>query len=271
MAASVVVALKTLFILLALTMTALAVWAIGTHGLAACVDLTSRWLVVTLINFYINLGVILAWIIYKESSWIKAAVLIPVVLFAGSPITSAYVALQFFKLSPEESSKDPLYFVLVRHQKKDAMGYKRGHSVLIAKIIISALGCLMLGTFIYVLIVDGSPFNATVLSRCMIATTTDVYFCIVTVAVSLSNYTEKSFFDFCYNKNVWIVYKESSWISAFFWILSLLCFGGIATCVYILRELFYLSPQQPLSAILFNSSNKDLLSSDPLLMAHTNV
>ncbi|KAL7583161.1 uncharacterized protein LOC111919537 [Lactuca sativa] len=252
MAASVVVALKTLFILLALTMTALAVWAIGTHGLAACVDLTSRWLVVTLINFYINLGVILAWIIYKESSWIKAAVLIPVVLFAGSPITSAYVALQFFKLSPEESSKDPLYFVLVRHQKKDAMGYKRGHSVLIAKIIISALGCLMLGTFIYVLIVDGSPFNATVLSRCMIATTTDVYFCIVTVAV-------------------WIVYKESSWISAFFWILSLLCFGGIATCVYILRELFYLSPQQPLSAILFNSSNKDLLSSDPLLMAHTNV
>ncbi|CAH1447655.1 unnamed protein product [Lactuca virosa] len=116
-----------------------------------------------------------------------AAVLIPVVLFAGSPITSAYVALQFFKL--------------------DAIGYKRGHSVLIAKIIISALGCLMLGTFIYVLIVDGSPFNATVLSRCMIATTTNVYFCIVTVVV-------------------WIAYKESRWISAFFWILSLLCFGG---------------------------------------------
>ncbi|CAI9301764.1 unnamed protein product [Lactuca saligna] len=250
MAAAVVVTLKTLFILLALTMTALAVWAIGTHGLAACVDLTSGWLVVTLINFYINLGVILAWIVYKESSWIKAAVLIPVVLFAGSPITSAYVALQFFKLSPEESSKDPLYFVLVRHQKKDDMGYKRGHSVLIAKIIISSLGCLMLGTFIYVLIVDRSPFNASVLSRCMMATTTDVYFCIVTIAV-------------------WIAYKESSWISAFFWILSLLCFGGIATCVYILREFFYLSPQQPLSAILF--TNKDLLSSDPLLMAHTNV
>nr|KAJ0226827.1 hypothetical protein LSAT_V11C100040800 [Lactuca sativa] len=99
------------------------------------------------------------------------------------------------------------------------MGYKRGHFVLIAKIIISALGYLMLGTFIYVLIVDGSTFNANVLSRyhlkfpfyliyvkkCMIATTTDFYFCIVIVAV-------------------WIAYKESRWISAFFWILSLLSF-----------------------------------------------
>nr|KAJ0191967.1 hypothetical protein LSAT_V11C800433810 [Lactuca sativa] len=95
------------------------------------------------------------------------------------------------------------------------MGYKRGHFVLIAKIIISALGYLMLGTFIYVLIIDGSTYNANCNSkcsyivvnahRCMIATTTDFYFCIVIVAV-------------------WIAYKESRWISAFFWILSLLSF-----------------------------------------------
>nr|KAJ0219848.1 hypothetical protein LSAT_V11C200060920 [Lactuca sativa] len=117
------------------------------------------------------------------------------------------------------------------------MGYKRGHFVLIAKIIISALGYLMLGTFIYVLIVDGSTFNANVLSRyhlkfpfyliyvkkckskcsyivvnahrCMIATTTDFYFCIVIVAV-------------------WIAYKESRWISTFFWILSLLSFWRVS-------------------------------------------
>nr|KAJ0213253.1 hypothetical protein LSAT_V11C400163430 [Lactuca sativa] len=43
---------------------------------------------------------------------------------------------------------------------------------------------------------------------CMIATTTDFYFCIVIVAV-------------------WIAYKESRWISAFFWILSLLSFWRI--------------------------------------------
>nr|KAJ0217203.1 hypothetical protein LSAT_V11C300132900 [Lactuca sativa] len=118
------------------------------------------------------------------------------------------------------------------------MGYKRGHFVLIAKIIISTLGYLMLGTFIYVLIVDGSTFNANVLSRyhlkfpfyliyvkkcnskcsyivvnahrCMIATTTDFYFCIVIVAV------------------MWIAYKESRWISAFFWILSLLSFWRVS-------------------------------------------
>lgn len=252
-AASIVLALKTMFIVLALMMASLTIWAIETRGFDACVDLSSRWLVVTLVDFYVNLGVILAWIVYKETSWIKRAVLIPVMLFAGSPITSAYIAVQFFKLSPEEeSSTDPLYFVLVRHQKKDFMGYKKGHSILIAKVIISALGCLMLGTFIYVLIVDGSPFRAGVFTRCMVATVTDVYFFIVTIAV-------------------WVAYKESSLISTFFWILSFLCFGGIATCVYILRELFYLSPQEPISAILVNKSNRELLSSDPLLMAHTNI
>ncbi|KAI3680246.1 hypothetical protein L2E82_50471 [Cichorium intybus] len=40
--ASVVVAMKTLLIVLALMTTALAVWAIGTHDLAASVDLSSR-------------------------------------------------------------------------------------------------------------------------------------------------------------------------------------------------------------------------------------
>ncbi|CAI9298306.1 unnamed protein product [Lactuca saligna] len=38
-------------------------------------------------------------------------------------------------------------------------------TTLYSDIIISALGYLMLGTFIYVLIVDGSTFNANVLSR----------------------------------------------------------------------------------------------------------
>nr|KAJ0225178.1 hypothetical protein LSAT_V11C100046970 [Lactuca sativa] len=128
-----------------------------------------------------------------------------IMLDQGSCIdTCCTFCRKFLKLSPEESSKDPLYLL----RDMDAMGYKRGHFVLIAKIIISALGYLMLGTFIYVLIVDGSTFNANVLSRCMIATTTDFYFCIVIVAV-------------------WIAYKESRWISAFFWILSLLSFWRV--------------------------------------------
>ena len=32
--------------------------------------------------------------------------------------TCGYILIQFHKLSPEEFSKDPLYFVLVRHQNR---------------------------------------------------------------------------------------------------------------------------------------------------------
>lgn len=35
-----------------------------------------------------------------------------------SVTTCGYIILQFFKLTPEESSKDPFYFVLARHQKR---------------------------------------------------------------------------------------------------------------------------------------------------------
>nr|KAJ0210783.1 hypothetical protein LSAT_V11C400222340 [Lactuca sativa] len=144
-----------------------------------------------------------AWIVYKESSLIKAVVLISIEIIVGSLVTCGYIALRFFKLSHEESSKDPLYFLLVRHQKRDALEHMR------------------------------RPFVVTA--------------------------------------RVWVAYKESSWISAFFWILSLVCCGSIATCVYIVKQLFYLSPQQPISLVLVNNSNRNLLTSDPLLMANTNA
>ncbi|KAL4567062.1 hypothetical protein LXL04_022633 [Taraxacum kok-saghyz] len=232
-----VTAWKTMFIVSSCMMTAIATWAIVNESLAPFWDLSLKWLMATMLNYYINTAIILAWIVYKESSWIKAAVLIPLILFAGSPLTSGYIAMQFFKLTPEQSSKDPLYFVLVRPQQKGAIGKRKGHSVLFAKVILSALACLMLGTYIYVFIIAGSPFRASVFSRCMIATTVDIYFYVVTLSV-------------------WIAHKESSWINAFFWILLLISLGSIGTCAYILRQLFYLSPQQSISAIFVDNSNK---------------
>ncbi|KAI3680245.1 hypothetical protein L2E82_50470 [Cichorium intybus] len=203
--ASMVVALKTLFSVLACAMFATLLWLTATDGLASCVDLQYRWFAAVLLNFYITFGVIGAWIVYKESSWVSATILIIIGIIMGSAITCGYIVMQFFKLSSEESSKDPLYFVLVKHKK-----------------------------------------------RCMIATVIDSYIQIVALSF-------------------WVAYKESSWISAVFWILSLVCFGSIGTCVYVVRQLFNLSPQQPVSHLLFNSSNKYFLSSDPLLMVHTNV
>ncbi|KAL7602791.1 uncharacterized protein LOC111884932 isoform X1 [Lactuca sativa] len=244
-----VVAMKTLFSILACVMFATLLWATAMDGLASCIDLRDKWLVAALVNFYINFAFIGAWIVYKESSLIKAVILISIAIIVGSVVTCGYIALQFFKLSREESSKDPLYFVLVRHQKKDALEHMRGPSVVTARVIISSLGFLILGTFIYTFVVYGSPIRV---STCMIAVVIDFYFHVVALSV-------------------WVAYKESSWISAFFWILSLVCCGSIATCVYIVKQLFYLSPEQPVSLVLVNNSNRNLLTSDPLLMANTNA
>ncbi|KAI3757447.1 hypothetical protein L6452_04984 [Arctium lappa] len=251
-ASAALVALKTLLSVLACVMCAMFVWGFVMDGWSSCFDIHARWMVAALIDFYIHVAIIGAWVVYKESSRIRAAVLILFLITLGSITTCTYIVVLLFKLSPEESSKDPLYFVLARHQKRDVSGHRRGPSVVTARIIFSALGCLMLGTFIYTLIVDGSPFRAQVFTPCMIGATTDFYFNVVVLSV-------------------WVAYKESSWISAFLWILSIVCFGSITTCVYMLRQLFYLSPDQPVSLIIFNSSNRDLQLSDPLLMANAYV
>ncbi|PWA88225.1 hypothetical protein CTI12_AA121320 [Artemisia annua] len=70
---------------------------------------------------------------------------------------------------------------------------------------------------------------------------------------------------------VWIAYKESSWTSAIVWILLFQCFGSMALCVYLLWQLNRLSPEQPISLILFSQSDRDLMSSDPLLIEHSNA
>ncbi|KAJ0845748.1 hypothetical protein HanRHA438_Chr15g0717111 [Helianthus annuus] len=56
--------------------------------------------------------------------------------------------------------------------------------------------------------------------------------------------------------SIWIVYKESSWTSAFFWIVLLVSFTGITLCAYILRQLFQLSLQQPAYLIIFNKNRQ---------------
>ncbi|KAK0576159.1 hypothetical protein LWI29_012977 [Acer saccharum] len=56
--------------------------------------------------------------------------------------------------------------------------------------------------------------------------------------------------------SVWVVYKESSWISAVVWIILLICFGSITTCVYIVQQLFCITCQDPLYLVLLNSRNR---------------
>ncbi|KAL8199965.1 hypothetical protein R6Q57_013533 [Mikania cordata] len=170
--------------------------------------------------------------------------------------TCGYIVWQFFKLSPEESLNDPIYFVLRRRQRRED-----AFCVVSARVIVVFLGCFTLGTSVFVFVIDGFPFRADVLSSTYVNFLL-YYFNLIT---NLSDAYKIG----CVQ--VWIGYKESSWINAFIWILLIACFGSITMCAYIAKELFYISPGQPLFLILFNKSNRDLMLSDPLLTKHNNV
>ncbi|XP_031117488.1 uncharacterized protein LOC116021031 isoform X2 [Ipomoea triloba] len=109
--------------------------------------------------------------------------------------------------------------------------------VAVAKVVFIALGCLMLGTLIYTFVTNGSPFRKEVYTPWTIATFIDFYINVVALSV-------------------WIVYKESSWISASCWILLLITLGSIATSAYIVLQLFQLSSQDPPYYILFNRAKE---------------
>ncbi|KAL8210062.1 hypothetical protein R6Q57_006794 [Mikania cordata] len=199
---------RVLFSVLGGLMVAVLVYTIATDGLPFRMDLLTRWMAALLIDFYINIGVIGTWVVYKESSWIMSVVWVVLLLCLGSVTTCGYIVLQFFKLTPDESSKDPLYFVLARHQKSDVTEHRKGLSVITAKVIFAIIGCLMLGTLLYTLIVDGSPFRSELYTPWVVATLIDFYINVVALSV-------------------WVAYKESSWVNAFLWILFLICFGRL--------------------------------------------
>ncbi|KAK3018102.1 hypothetical protein RJ639_004787 [Escallonia herrerae] len=91
---------------------------------------------------------------------------------------------------------------LLRQQRKNGVDQKPKLSVVSA----SALGSLMLGTLIYTLVTDGSPSRKDLFTPWMAATLIGFYINVVALSV-------------------WVAYKESSWISAFFWIVLLISFA----------------------------------------------
>ncbi|KAG0484710.1 hypothetical protein HPP92_008601 [Vanilla planifolia] len=105
------------------------------------------------------------------------------------------------------------------------------------KILFSALGCFMLATLVYTILTDGSPFRRDVLTPWMSATLVDFYINVFAISV-------------------WVWHKESSMISAIFWILLLICTGSIATCAYIVVQLFKVSTRGPFYHALLDSHRK---------------
>ncbi|KAM6542203.1 hypothetical protein CsatB_006650 [Cannabis sativa] len=203
-------------------------------------DITvSQWLVTTWIDFFINVAVLSSWIYYKESTKFRAILWIIFVAALGYPVLSTYILIQLFKLSPQEANTDPIYHVLLRHSNKNDVETKAKHSVVTARVFFSALGCVMLGALIYTLLTDGSPFRKELLDSVMVATLIDFY-CLV---LALS---------------VWIAYKESCLICAVIWIVLLICFGSIATCAYVVLQLFQLTSQDPLYLVLIKHVDRQV-------------
>ncbi|KAH7568120.1 hypothetical protein JRO89_XS07G0240300 [Xanthoceras sorbifolium] len=157
--------LKTLFCALCCAMVATLVYTVSIDGLPFRKDLLTPWMVATLVDFYINVVPLAAWVWYKESNCICAILWIILLICFGSITTSAYIFIQFLKLSPQQSLQDPIYHVLLRHSSKDDTEHKRNHShVVTARILFSVLGFLMLGTLVYTLVTDGSPFRKELLT-----------------------------------------------------------------------------------------------------------
>ncbi|CAI0409433.1 unnamed protein product, partial [Linum tenue] len=122
--------------------------------------------------------------------------------------TCSYILVQFLKLSPEESAEDPIYHVLLRSNEEQKAAGKRCRLVVAAtRIAYPILGCVLIATVVYAAMTDGSPFRKEVLLAPW-QTTTVVDFYVHIVALL-----------------VWVVYKETSWLSASLWILLFVCFG----------------------------------------------
>ncbi|XP_024033022.1 uncharacterized protein LOC21386288 isoform X2 [Morus notabilis] len=234
---SLAISLKLMFAALGLAMVFTLVYTISTDGHPFRKELLTPWMVATLVDFYINVVVLAAWVLYKESSWISAVLWVILLVCLGSITTCIYIVVQLFKLSPQESAQDPIYYALLRHPSNNAEQKTNLPPVIFARISFGALGCLMFGTLLYTMLTDGSPFRNELWTPWMVATLIDFYINVIALSV-------------------WVAYKESSLIGAAFWIILLICFGSITTCVYIVRQLFQLTSQDPLYLVFFKIGDR---------------
>ncbi|XP_065880267.1 uncharacterized protein [Euphorbia lathyris] len=226
--------LRSLFLVLCCVRVATLIYTISIDGLPFRKDLLTLWMAILLSDSYIDVLPLAVWVFYKETNSIAAIAWIILLVCFGSITTCAYVFIQFLKLSPQ----DPIYHVLLRHENKNVLEQKReqksNHSpVLVAGITFSILGFLMSGTWIYALVThDLYYFHKEFYTPWMTATLVDFSINLIVLLV-------------------WVVYKESSWLSAFLWIILFLCFGS-CTCAYIVKQLLQLSSQDPLYLVLLN-------------------
>ncbi|KAH7849698.1 hypothetical protein Vadar_021670 [Vaccinium darrowii] len=179
---SVAVGLRTLFCVLGCVMLATLIYTLSVDGFPFRKDLLTPWMSATLLDFYINVVALGAWVCYKESNWISASLWMVMLVCFGSITTCFYIVLQFLKLSTYDALEDPIHYVLLRYPSKDGVEDKRRFSVVPTRIFFSALGCLMLATLVYTISTDGSPFRRELFTPWMTATLVDFYINVVALS-----------------------------------------------------------------------------------------
>ncbi|XP_051123939.1 uncharacterized protein LOC127246542 [Andrographis paniculata] len=233
MAAALAAKLKALFMLLAGVLFAACVYTGITNGVVVWKEFRSLWPMVILIDIFAIILPLVAWIFYKESNRIYSITWIILILIFGSMAFFPYLVLQLQKLSSQESRQDPIYFVLLNNMRGESKGTL---SVVSARVLFGALGCFMLGTLIYAVVTDGSPFSREVFTPWVSVVFLDAHLLLIGLSI-------------------WVAYKEPTWMSAAFWIAFLICFQSIGVCTYITLQLLQLSPEDRAFVVLFSSSN----------------
>ena len=96
--------LKILFLGMSLCMTYLAIATSIKSDMfhLSPIVLNEPWFQVTLIDFYFNIVIISAWMIYKEAQWLKVVLWLVAFICLGSIATSGYVFLQILKWNNNE-------------------------------------------------------------------------------------------------------------------------------------------------------------------------
>ncbi|KAI5074338.1 hypothetical protein GOP47_0010299 [Adiantum capillus-veneris] len=105
-----VVFARLVFALLGLLTCGTVIFTLITDGSPFRMELLTRWMAATLVDFYVNVVPIAVWVWYKESSWLSGILWIVLLICFGSVTTCWYITWKLFQLSPQ----DPLYMVLLK-------------------------------------------------------------------------------------------------------------------------------------------------------------
>ncbi|XP_047954110.1 uncharacterized protein LOC125200517 [Salvia hispanica] len=115
-----VVGARFLFLGLGCLMLATLVCTIAIGGSPFHQEIYTPWMCAILVDFYVNVVPSSVWVVYKESSWTRSALWIIMLICFGSAGTSAYVALQLFRMSPQ----DPVHLVLLNEDSRQVHEYR---------------------------------------------------------------------------------------------------------------------------------------------------